>query len=307
MEPLSLQQFRSLNHGLKFPRLSRARKEIVSITTVIKRQTGGSQSRLVRCDDGKLYVLKTHPNPQGPNVLANEALGATLMEGLGLIVPPWRPVRIDLRSLHLFPELAMETATGHTLPACGIHFGSEFVGSPEQTVFDYMPQSQVHRIKDTAQFLPVYLFDVWTSHQDERQCLFRGDRVTRMYEVFFIDNGHLFGGPDWRKVDGRPKGNCSTLIQPPSLEDPRIQHYLTQFERQIPPLLHYAIDLIPKEWHEHDIYMLYARLLCRLERLRTLVEQEILIGESPRPPKTRAYFLEQLEHLAQPGSRRGHS
>jgi hypothetical protein len=51
----------------------------LTVTTVIRRMSGGSQSRLIQCDDGKLYVLKMYPNPQGPNVLANEALGSILM------------------------------------------------------------------------------------------------------------------------------------------------------------------------------------------------------------------------------------
>ena len=60
---------------------------LLTVTTVIRTQKGGSQSRLVTCDDGKLYVLKMHPNPQGPNVLANEAIGSILLRGLGFLRP----------------------------------------------------------------------------------------------------------------------------------------------------------------------------------------------------------------------------
>ena len=66
------------------------------MTSVVRKQPG-LQSRLVRCDDGKLYELD-YLNPQGPNVLANEAIGAMLIRGLGgLPMPPWKPVAIDLR------------------------------------------------------------------------------------------------------------------------------------------------------------------------------------------------------------------
>jgi hypothetical protein len=71
----------------------------LTVTTVIRRMSGGSQSRLIQCDDGKLYVLKMHPNPQGPNVLANEALGSILMHDLGFLVPRCRPVTINLKAL----------------------------------------------------------------------------------------------------------------------------------------------------------------------------------------------------------------
>ena len=70
----------------------------------------------MRCDDGKLYVLKMNPNPQGPNVLANEALGSILIRGLGLRAPPWKAVTIDLKTVRFFPELAMQTPARDYLP-----------------------------------------------------------------------------------------------------------------------------------------------------------------------------------------------
>jgi hypothetical protein len=38
------------------------------------RPSEGSQRLLLHCDDGKLYVLKMRPNPQGPDVPAYEVL-----------------------------------------------------------------------------------------------------------------------------------------------------------------------------------------------------------------------------------------
>jgi len=76
----------------QYPRIHQVhqrQQKTLTVTMVIKKQPGGAQSRLVLCDDGKLYVLKMHPNPQGPNVLANEALGAMIMGGLGLLAPRW--------------------------------------------------------------------------------------------------------------------------------------------------------------------------------------------------------------------------
>src|SRR5271170_8216375 len=170
----------------------------LAITMVVRKQPGGSQSCLVQCDDGKLYVLKMNGNPQGPNVLANEALGSILLRGLGFRAPPWRPVTIDLKSVRFFPELAMQTSTHETsFPACGIHFGSEYLGGPQYDLYNFMPLSYTHRLRSTAQFLPIYLFDIWASHQDERQCIYQRARGTSLYDSFFIDNGHLFGGPTW--------------------------------------------------------------------------------------------------------------
>jgi hypothetical protein len=104
------------------------KRQPLTVTTVLKKLTGGTESRLVQCDDGKLYVLKMHPNPQGPNVLANEALGSMLMHGLEIFAPRWRSATIDLRTVRLFPDLVMHTYKAESIFPCGIHFGSEYLG-----------------------------------------------------------------------------------------------------------------------------------------------------------------------------------
>ena len=258
-------------------RVGQTHQTVLTVTTVIKQQPGGAQSRLVQCDDGKLYVLKMHPNPQGPNVLANEALGAMIMGGLGLLAPRWKPVTVDLKTVRFFPDLAMHTAENKLIfPACGLHFGSEYLGGPEYDLCDYMPKSCSHNLKDTAQQLAVYLFDVWASHRDQRQCLFQRIRGESLYDVFFIDNGHLFGGPNWSEFAYDARRVRSVDAQPPLMRDPRIDQWLKLFDSRIPRLLHRAIALVPEEWYEGKIYDLYARLLWRLEAIRGLVDLEIL-------------------------------
>jgi hypothetical protein len=252
------------------------RQPILAVTTVIRKQPGGSQSCLVRCDDGKLYVLKMNPNPQGPNVLANEALGSILIRGLGLLAPPWKPVTIDLKAVRFFPELAMyKSSEERIFPACGLHFGSEYLGGPQYDLYNLMPKECTHRLRSTAQFLAIYLFDVWASHQDERQCVYQRMRGTRLYDTFFIDNGHLFGGPTWSEAAGHARGACSGNVQAPLIGDPKIEGWLKIFEDRIPKLLHHAIAVIPGDWYKDDIYRLYARLLWRLESIRMLVNREI--------------------------------
>jgi hypothetical protein len=257
-------------------RVDLIRHPILTVTTVIRKQPGGSQSRLVRCDDGKLYVLKMHPNPQGPNVLANEALGSILIRGLGLLAPSWKPVTIDLKTVRFFPELAMYKSPEElTFPACGLHFGSEYLGGPQYDLYNFMPKACTDRLRSTAQFLAIYLFDVWASHQDERQCVYQRLRETRLYDTFFVDNGHLFGGPTWSEAAGHTRGACSGNVQAPLIGDPRIEGWLKFFEDRIPKLLHQAIAVIPGDWYKDDIYELCARLLWRLESIRMLVNREI--------------------------------
>jgi hypothetical protein len=240
------------------------------VVSVVGGQNGGSQSRLVLCDDGKLYVLKMHPSPQGPNVLANEALGAILLQGLGFLVPPWRPITINLNTLSAFPELTMETSHGSQLPACGVHFGSEYLGGPQYDLFDFIPES--YRIRNGGQVAGIHLFDLWADHHDCRQCVYRRQKQKGDYEAVFIDNGHLFGGPDW---SGEPTVSLklwSRYFRKPLLsERVVVERWLKIFEARIPELLQGAVALVPPEWCVNDIYALCAWLLQRLELLRSTV------------------------------------
>jgi hypothetical protein len=221
----------------------------------------------VLCDDGKLYILKMHPNPQGPNVLANEALGSMLLSRLGFLVPPWSTITINLKTLPLFPELAMETADGFRLPACGVHFGSEYLGGPQYDLFDLIPER--YSIRNSEQVAAIRLFDFWANHHDHRQCVYRRPKRTGDYEAVFIDNGHLFGGPDW-------SGDTALSLKLWSHYDLRISEslvmtkWLTAFEARIPTILHEAKLMIPPEWYSGDIYLLCARLLQRLESVRAI-------------------------------------
>jgi hypothetical protein len=238
----------------------------------VKKQKGGSQSRLVLCDDGKLYVLKMHPNPQGNNVLANEALGAVPLSALGFIVPAWRPITINLKALPSFPELTME-ADGRRLPACGLHFGSEYLGGPQYDLFDLIPKG--HRIRNRGQVDAINLFDLWANHYDDRQWMCRRIKNQGLYEAICIDNGHLFGGPDWSDNTEVSLKLWSRYFHKLLMSEClMMEEWLTLFEGRIPRLLPEAIAVIPAEWYKGDIYALCARLLQRLECLRGIAGLE---------------------------------
>jgi hypothetical protein len=264
-------------HYTQIRRHHGSHESLLTVTSVVRTQNGGSQSRLVTCDDGKLYVLKMCPNPQGPNLLANEAVGSILLRGLGFFAPRWRQVTINLKTIRLFPDLAMCTVDGGTtFPACGVHFGSEYLGGPQYSLFDFMPKSRIHKVRNASQLLPIYLFDVWASHQDKRQCVYQKLRDANLYDTFFIDNGHLFGGPTWQEVAGRSRSMHSDIIEPIMIEDPRVEQCLKLFQEHIPKLLHRAVAVVPPEWYKDDIYALYARLMWRLDFIRLLVAGDIL-------------------------------
>jgi hypothetical protein len=214
-----------------------------------------------------------HPNPQGNNVLANEALGAILLRGLGFLVPAWRPITINLKTLPSFPELIMETADGTNLPACGVHFGSEYLGGPQYDLFDFIPES--YRTRNGEQVAAINLFDLWANHHDYRQCVYRRTKREVDFEAMFIDNGHLFGGPDWSVEAGVSLKLWSRYFHNPLVSECMVmERWLAVFEARIPRLLHEAMAVVPREWYKGDGYTLCVRLLQRLECLREIASLE---------------------------------
>jgi hypothetical protein len=251
-----------------------------TVIEAIRRLRGGAQSTLVRCDDEALYVLKLNGNPQGSNVLANEALGGHLLAGLGLQVPRCKNLTVTFGMLCRNPLLHFAYENGFAMPRSGLHFGSEFQHLPGHRLLEFLPEPLKFEVENASDFLGIYLFDVWASHQDRRQCIFRRNDLTRTHRVIFIDNGHLFGGPDWSKVAGRPRGACSGYVKPPSQRDLNIDKWISHFERLLPELLHEAVNEVPTEWYKGDIAALEQCLLMRLGNLKYLVNQEIEQYES---------------------------
>jgi hypothetical protein len=251
------------------------RPSITTIATVIRALRGGSQSRLVLCSDGHLYVLKTHPSPQGPNVLANEAIGSILLRGLGLPAPSWKPIRIDLKAVKFFPDLATTTSAGTIqFPACGLHFGSQYLGGTDHTVFDFIPDSRLDGSMMASQLLGIRLFDIWANHQDERQRVFLRPKGAPTYAMHFIDNGHLFGGPRWCEPAHNQLRLHSRPHSPIVPGDPEVEYWLQLFESRIPSLLRYAVAITPREWYVDNIDSLHGHLMRRLSSIRRFISPE---------------------------------
>src|SRR5208283_3026381 len=61
----------------------------------IRRMRGGSQSHLMKCSDGKHYVVKFQNNPQHKRILVNEFLGTRLAEKMGLPTTPCAVVQVS--------------------------------------------------------------------------------------------------------------------------------------------------------------------------------------------------------------------
>lgn len=170
-----------------------------SAVRFVRSMRGGAQCVLVECTDGAQYVVKSPNNPQGANVLFNEALGTELMRSLGLPVPDWRPIYISSDFLNTNPGAYFETSSGRSQKSPGLHFGSLYVAPEVSNVYEILPKSWLRRVVAREEFLRALVLDLWVCNRDRRQALFLPieEGPGSPLRAVFFDNGHMFGGPEW--------------------------------------------------------------------------------------------------------------
>ena len=243
----------------------------------IRKMRGGSQAILVQGDDGEYVVVKMLGSPQGANILANEFIGSAVAFAAGLPVVPGGFVYLSNDFIDKNPGLWFETPLGRRRPDAGIHFGSAFWGEivgPNRPT-DYISRSRVAAIQNRSAFLGMNVLDVWASHQDHRQAIFRASDDGRGLNACFVDHGHMFGGPSWNFSTHRgvtyhlEPSLYSGLLQPAAVAD-----WISHYEEVLPKALAHAISLVPSKWYKGNIALLQQELLCRLTRLQQLIEAD---------------------------------
>lgn len=195
---------------------SRARENLrasgLQILTVkasqhVRRMRGGSQSQLMRCSDGNLYVVKFTNNPQHLRVLANEMLASLLARHLGLPVAEGVIVEVDESFVRHAPEMTIQLQRTTVPCQSGLQFGSRYAVDPLQgKVFDYLPASFLRHVQNRKMFSEMLAFDKWTCNADTRQAAFWKGRSEKDYNAAFIDQGYCFNGGEWSLVDGVLRG-----------------------------------------------------------------------------------------------------
>jgi hypothetical protein len=262
-------------------------KDVVQAVQFIRKMRGGSQPALIRCNDGKLYVVKFFRNQQGPNILANEVLGNELLRTFSLPTPQWRIVFVSasfLRENSVF----FETPFGDSSIESGLHFGSEFLGSDKTgQAYEWLPKGLCSRVTNLEDFLGIHIFDVWANHCDRRQIIFTTADEKASFRAVFIDNGHLFGGPEWIRARrrGESLGSDSRFhVRRWSTE--AVDAWICRFEARRLSSLFDIIPFIPRYWYSGDIDRVIGPLADRLSTLRTLMSEELthkqMIFRSPR-------------------------
>jgi hypothetical protein len=246
---------------------------ILEARTYIRRMRGGSQASLVECSDGHLYVLKCLGNQQGPNVLANEVLGSDLLTAVGLPTATWNPIWVSDRFIDENPNICFETSSGGVRTRAGIHFGSRFLGREHAiTLLEHLPSGFHNRITNKSDFIGVYIFDLWANHCDSRQSVFQTDDKTGTLRAFFIDNGHLFGGPNWELVSRHGEALFRDIEAYPSVWLTKtIEYWISHIRNCLANRLAETIMRIPQSWYVGDIAALEENLMARLLSLDQLV------------------------------------
>jgi hypothetical protein len=168
---------------------------------------GGAQAHMMRADDGHFYVVKFQNNPQHLRVLANELFATRLAERLGLPVPRTEVVEVGAWLIENTPDLRVELA-GNSLPCTpGLQFGSRFAANPfEGQIFDYLPESQLPRVRNLGDFAGMLAFDKWTCNANGRQAAYWRLARQRNYTVTFIDQGYCFNAGEWTFPDSPLRG-----------------------------------------------------------------------------------------------------
>lgn len=164
------------------------------VTKYIRKLRGGSQPILAVASDGLQYVIKFTNNLQGPNLLFNESMGSELYRACGLAVPKWKPMMVTDAFLDQNPDCWMQTAEGTLRPDSGFCFASRYLEEEGSRMLEILPKTSFNRLKNPDSFWMAWLIDICACHTDNRQAIFLED-TTGHLDAFFVDHGHLFGGP----------------------------------------------------------------------------------------------------------------
>ena len=243
------------------------------VVDVIRRLRGGSQAKLVRGDDGFLYILKCFPNPQGPNILANEWIGSIILNGLGIQCGTPSRLLLEKSIIATFPLLTLDYGDRWEGPRSGIHFASQLAGdeSGQHRPQDLKPPNVERLSINRLDYLKVRLIDLWANMQDIRQYVVVPTGLERTVTAYFIDHGHMFGGPSWEATDDSKCSRLSSLQMLGGIgwEAEIVRKCIDDMERRIPALLSVALTTLPSDWYQGNLKSFENTQLRRLRDFRS--------------------------------------
>jgi len=252
----------------------------------VRRMRGGTQSHMMRCDDGHFYVVKFQTNPQHPRALANDLFGTRLADSLGIPVPKTEIVFVDKWLVEHTSQLNFTCTSGPVPCDAGIQFGSQYAIDPTKgEVFDYLPDTMMGAVRNVCDFAGALVFDKWTCNSDLRQAAFWRKSREKKFTAIFIDQGYCFNAQEWNFPDAPLRGvfiRNDVYWGITGWES--FEPWITSVEQMSVDMIAHCAEGIPPEWYGHDADGL-SSLIEQLSHRRTHVRRLILeFGKSSRMP-----------------------
>jgi HipA-like kinase len=254
----------------------------------VRRMRGGAQSHLMRATDEHFYVVKFQNNPQHIRVLANELLATRLAERAGLPVPMAEIIDVSDWIVDNTPELTLHSA-GHDVKCRpGLQFGARYVMDPQAgQIFDYLPEAQLHRVRNLESFAGMLALDKWTGNANGRQAVFSKTPDERKYTATFIDQGYCFNAGEWNFPDSPLRGvyardSVYAGIKGWESFDP----WLARIENFDPAAIWEIAEGIPPEWYgsaSDELEILVSMMISRRTLVRDLISAFRCSSRDPFP------------------------
>ena len=152
-------------------------------------------------------------------------------------------------------------------------------------IYDFIPDVLLPKVVNRNEFLGAMVFDKWTANVDMRQAIFRRSEKPRGYLASMIDQGHAFGGPQWKFLDSPLYGlyfRTSMYENAESWDD--FQPWLNRVVRFPRDVLDQARSEVPPEWilgEEALLDSLLEKLLCRCKRVPDLIDDLLHADVNP--------------------------
>lgn len=257
--------------------------ETVHALEQVRRMRGGAQSHLMRCSDGKYYVVKFQNNPQHTRILVNEMLGTRLAWMLGLPTTPVAIVKVSEDLIRWTADLCIEMPRQRIPCRPGLQFGSRYPGDPHYTALhDFLPDPQLARVRNLDDFAGMLVFDKWTCNTNGRQTIFRRGPATHKaeaeceYQAIMIDQGFCFNAGEWNFPDAPLRGlYARNRVYQGVVGHSSFEKWLDRLESRVTErVIHSIIAQIPPDWYEDDldaIMQLGTRILERRRRVPGLL------------------------------------
>jgi hypothetical protein len=273
---------------------------IVRAIEHVKGMRGGSQAHLMKCSDGRFYVVKFANNPQNARILTNELLASQIAKYLKLPAPRCAVVDVPAELIERTKELVIVTGRHETPCQAGLAFGSRYIPLSNRwdTSLKFMTTADLlSNIENHRDFMGMLVFDKWTCNTDGRQAVFVKRR--NRFRAFMIDNGFCFNAGDWDFPDSPIRGlfaNREVYGETNSIS--QFEPWLSLVEEDLnESVLREFATQIPKEWIDID-RPLFEFLLWRLDRRRARLRE--LVFETFQYLGTKCPVTDRASQVRQP-------